>query len=978
MFGLFSTGLYAQLAVEKPKVEQYQLSNGLTIILQEDHRLPKVEGFVVTRAGSINDPADATGLAHYLEHMMFKGTTEMSTVDWEKEKPHYEKIVALYDQLGTTSDKKQREAIQQQINEESLKASQYTIPNELTKLLDNIGGLGVNAGTTYDFTLYYSGFPSSQVERWLTIYSHMFINPVFRGFQAELENVYEEYNMYSDRAMEQLNDEVRKNVFKKTPYGRPVIGYGDHLKNPSLTKLREFFDTYYVPGNMALVLCGDIDVAAVKPMIEATFGKWAAKAVPQQAMQPEDPFKGREFMKLKLGSYDMTQVYFRGVSTSDKDDMILDICSALLSNGQSGLLDELSMEGKVMYAGCSNSSQKNSGVVTLQLVPNAQAYYEGQDMSTITTAEEYKSAMRQLDLARGKAIADGEKILLAQAKRIADGDFPEWLLTSVKNTLMNNFIRRQESVSSRAQILAMYFSNNMKIEDYVNYVDQVNAITKEDVVRVAKKYFTTNYMVFQIAPGSAKKNNIEKPGYKSLEFPNAEKSSTFAESVYKMATPEQKIPYIDFSNDIKSSTLKNGTALCYTPNRVNNFFTLTLRYGVGVQKNKLLNYIGLLNSGAAGAWSAQEFKAKLANLNASLSVRADDSYTYITVNGIDESFTRVLPLVNAFLNNTVLYQNQVSRYAESARYQRKHELEDPETISSALNHYIMYGKESDYIDRPSLQELRKMKSTDLVVAFKQATQYEATFFYTGTISQTQLEQQLEQGLRMPANPLKSDGLILKEKNKVAENTVYLVNESSLQAQVRLFAIGKPFELKDQVNITAFNTYFSNGFTGLVMQELRENRSLAYGAGAGYVSPQLPGKPSYFYGVVQTQSDKIPVAMETFMGLIRNMPEKADRMANLKQYLKLSAVNRPDFREYATYIEDAKRLGYTEDPLKTLLPKYEALQFSNIADFWSQDIKSLPIATMIVGNKKQMNLKDLEKYGKIIEIKTKDLFSKEEN
>jgi predicted Zn-dependent peptidase len=224
---------------------------------------------------------------------------------------------------------------------------------------------------------------------------------------------------------------------------------------------------------------------------------------------------------------------------------------------------------------------------------------------------------------------------------------------------------------------------------------------------------------------------------------------------------------------------------------------------------------------------------------------------------------------------------------------------------------------------------------------------------------------------------KSDGLLVKEKNKIAENTIYLVNFSALQAQFALFANGKAYDPKERGLINAFNAYFSNGFTGLVVQELRENRSLAYGAGAAYVTPSLVNKPAYFVGYVQTQNDKIFTAMETFMGLVRNMPQKADRMENMKRYFNLVAVNRPDFREVPYYIESNRRLGYTDDPLKTLLPEYEKMTFEDIVGFWQQNVKDVPIATMIVGNKKYIDTKTLAKYGKIVEVKIKDLFSKDE-
>jgi predicted Zn-dependent peptidase len=953
------------------------LPNGLTVILQEDHRLPKARGVVVTRAGSINDPSDATGMAHYLEHMMFKGTTDMGTVDWEKEKVYYDKVVELYDQLGKTTNKKEREAIQLKINEASLGAAAYTIPNEFTKLLDNIGATNVNASTGYDITQYHSTFPSSQVERWLTVYSHIFEKPVFRGFQGELENVYEEFNMYSDRQDVQLDERIMQNIFKQTPYGRSIIGYPEHLKNPSLTKLQEFFRQYYTAGNMALILCGDIDAESVKPLIAATFGKWPASAAPQENFKDEAPFKGRELVKLKAGSVDEIIMAYRSVPQRHNDDLTLDICAAILNNGQSGLLDEYTTENKALYVSCNNSSMKNTGIIELEFVPNAQAYYEGPNLQFISTAEEYKSAMRQLDVARLKGRDAGEQLILSQIKRLKEKDYPDWLLESVKNTFINSFILRQESILSRASELTSYFVYDKDFDHYLNYIDNVKAITKDDVKRVAEQYFTDNYMIFQVTPGVIRNKEIEKPAYKALEFPNSEKNSAFAETFFKIQTPEQIIPYIDFEKDATQSKLKNGTTLYYTANPVNDYFSLRVRYGAGVEKLKQLKYASLLNYAGGGGFEVKTFKRRLAELNCNLYVSADDSYTSVSLSGPGANFTRALSLFSTFVNTPTLYDNQVSRLAESERINRKQQLEEPSIIADALDEYIRYGQKSEYLDRLTLQELRKLKAANITAAFKTATQYEATIFYSGTLSENQLKTQLGQHFEMTPPLHKSDGLLVKENNKITENTIYIVNFSALQAQFSLFANGKTFDPKERAIISAFNAYFSNSFTGLVFQELREYRSLAYGSGARYVTPPLVNKPSYFMGIVQTQNDKISTAMETFMGLVRDMPQKADRMENLKRYFNLIAVNSPDFRDVPYYIESSRRLGYTDDPQKTVLPEIEKMTFQDIVGFWQQNIKDIPTAIMIVGNKKNMDTKALAKYGKIVDVRIKDLFSKDE-
>lgn len=180
------------LAQGLDNLNQYKLDNGLTVILNEDHTRTEVFGYVVCKAGSKDDPADATGMAHYMEHLLFKGTETMGTTDWEKEKPHIDSIFVLYDQLGMTEDEEARKAIQLLINEQSVFANEYAIPNELDNILKELGSTGMNANTTADRTVYFNTFPPNQIERWIEVYAHRFQNAVFRSFQAELEVVYEE------------------------------------------------------------------------------------------------------------------------------------------------------------------------------------------------------------------------------------------------------------------------------------------------------------------------------------------------------------------------------------------------------------------------------------------------------------------------------------------------------------------------------------------------------------------------------------------------------------------------------------------------------------------------------------------------------------------------------------------------------------------------------------------------------------------
>jgi len=967
------------IAQQKSSVEVYTLDNGLTVILQEDHRRPEVQGFVTTRAGSVNESPNATGVAHYLEHVMFKGTQTMGTINWGKEKPHYDRIIQLYDELGKTKDRKQREAIQKQINDESLKAAEFAVPNELSRLVDEMGGTGLNAATSYDYTYYLSKFPSSQIERWLTLYSHIFGKPVFRSFQAELETIYEEYNMYADQAQSRIGEAIMSSVFKKTPYGRDIIGLPEHLKNPSLTQMQDFFNTYYVPANMALILVGNFDIDNAKELIAKTFGKLEKKPVPAAInVGDEAPFKGREFREFKMGYNDQLYLMFRTVPVRHDDDVALDVCGMLLSNGQSGLLDQLMWENKVYSASAGNRAMKNAGVFMITAIPNPQEFYEGMDPSRISTQQEYTTVVREMDRAYLKAIPGTEKMIFEEIDNLKEGHFGDWQLESIKQQLITSFERQQENVSSKASMLSYYFGNDIPLEKYTNYVETVKKITREDIMNAAKKYFNKDYLAIHMKPGNIRKISIDKPEYKPLVFPNADAKSTFAEQFSNIQTPEQEIRFVDINSDVQKVPMKNGNKIYYSKNPVNDIFSLTIRYDVGTSAIKELDYAYLLNYAGAAARETKALKGQFARLNCSYSISADDNFMYISMSGPEVNLQQASTYLNLLINQITLPNNQMNRLYLGEKNNRNYEKEEVGVLADALEEYVLYGKESEYLDRWTLKTLMSMKSEELLSAFKNATQYSATIFYSGARTANEIKTLLEQNIVFTDAPKQGKGYEERAKQAIKENVVYFVNNSSLQAQISIFANGQPYQIQDAPVIAAYNNYFGGGFTGLLMQEIREYRSMAYGAGGGYRTPGLLDKPAWFTGVIQTQNDKASAAIDVYMDLVRNMPVKAGRLDVLKSKLELSAATtRPDFRQLPMTIDYWERMGYTEDPMKAQLPIYKEMTFDDIVNFEKAYIKEQPMVIMVVGDKKRIDMKALAKYGKVVELKLSDIFSKED-
>ena len=311
-------------------LETLSLDNGLTVYLNEDHTASSVFGAVIVKGGGKRDPADATGIAHYLEHLLFKGTNKLGTIDYNQEKKILDKIELKYEELSTKKDSEKRLEIQQEINELSLLASDFAIPNELDHLLESMGGTRINAFTSDDVIVYLNKFPSNQIKKWIEVYSHRFINPVFRLFQPELEIVYEEKNRSMDNMFYRLYETYLENFFKNHPYGQQtVLGTIDHLKNPSLKKMKQYYDTYYVANNMALILTGNFNAKNIKPLIKEKFGRWKSGELIPPLNINEESFKGRELIKKRFTPIKVGLLGYRTVPVNHNDTKLLNLCNQM-------------------------------------------------------------------------------------------------------------------------------------------------------------------------------------------------------------------------------------------------------------------------------------------------------------------------------------------------------------------------------------------------------------------------------------------------------------------------------------------------------------------------------------------------------------------------------------------------------------------------------------------------------------------------
>ncbi len=303
---------------------------------------------------------------------------------------------------------------------------------------------------------------------------------------------------------------------------------------------------------------------------------------------------------------------------------------------------------------------------------------------------------------------------------------------------------------------------------------------------------------------------------------------------------------------------------------------------------------------------------------------------------------------------------------------------EPADVARALVEYIRKGQESEFLKRLTIKEISRLKTEKLLKHFKEALSYETEIHYCGKMYDADKALKIIKGnITFPDTLKATASPVFIEDNVIKENTVYFVNDpKAVQSQIYFLLNGNTFDLSLDADYDAFNDYFGGGFSGLVVQEIREYRSMAYSTGATLRTPPLKNKKNFFVGYIGTQADKTSEALDVFMGLLREMPLKTDRLQVLKSALiQESYSSRPDFREMSQTVCEWQLQGYTDDPGKIKIEKFKNMTFDSINKLYESEIKSKPVAICIVGDKSRLDMAHIAKYGTIVNIKKKILFKK---
>jgi predicted Zn-dependent peptidase len=939
---------YETVAGDPLKVRIYTLDNGLKIYLSVNKDVPRIQTYIGVRVGSKNDPPETTGLAHYFEHLMFKGTKKVGTLDYNAEKNLLDEIERLFEVYRKTADKDKRKTLYAQIDSISQEAAKIAIPNEYDKLMSSIGSRGTNAFTSYDVTAYVENIPSNQIENWAEVEADRFINPVIRLFHTELETVYEEYNMSLTSDSRKMFDTVLFTLFPNHPYGKQtILGSQDHLKNPSITNIKKYFDTYYVPNNMAICMVGDLDLDKTVKIIDKYFGKLVRKDVPELKTSPEQPITAPIVKEVVGLEAENLMIAYRLPGANTKDAAILEFINFILTNGNAGLIDlNLVQKQKILAGESSTGSLSDYSIFALTGTPK-----EGQSLDEV------------------------RNLLLEQMELLKKGEFEDWLLDAIINNFRLAKYYQQEESFYTAYLLLNSFVNQLDWADQVSLVDFQSKLTKKDIVDFCNKYFNDNYVVVYKRQGMPDQKKLDKPQITPIPTNRDNESAFLAEYKFREVSSIEPV-FIDYNKDMSKLKAKNNIEILYKQNTTNPLFSIDYVFEMGNNNDRLLGMaFDYLNYLGTSKHSAEEIKSEFYKMACYFSVSASNDRVYASIRGLSDNFDKALALLEEHLADavvdTLIWKNMVSDILKS----RVDDKADQSANFSRLRTYGQWGPKSAITNIPSAEELKSLNPQILVDKIKSLKNYEHRILYYGPSTKEQIVKIINQkhAVADKLQPVPEATKFTEQETN--ENKVYLAHYDAKQSYYSMISKGETgYNKAIEPDRQLYNSYFGGGMNGIVFQEMREARGLAYSAGASYTSPNKPDKSYYMTTMIATQTDKLADANTAFVEILNNMP-KSEKAFELAKESILSNIRTGRILREAVlwnYLR-AKEFGYDYDSRKDIFEKVKDMTLSNVEAFQEKYVKNKSYTYCILGDTNDMDMKFLNSLGKVQKLTQKEIF-----
>lgn len=925
----------------------YTLKNGLTVILSPTNKEPRVQCYVAVRAGSKTDPATNTGLAHYLEHLLFKGTDKYGSLDWAKEKVELDKIDALYEKYNKTKDPAQRKEIYKEIDRVSGIASKYAIANEYDKMMSAMGAQGTNAFTSFEQTVYTDDVPANALDKYIAVQAERFRNPVLRIFHTELEAVYEEKNRSLDNDGSLVLETLLANLFKKHNYGQQTtIGTVEHLKNPSLIEIRKYFNTYYVPNNMAVILSGDFNPDHAIAKIDKAFSYMKEKSVPEYTFAPEDAITSPVIKEVVGPDAESVTIAFRLPSNQDKDAALANLVGSILTNGKAGLIDlNLVKKQKLLKASAYSYLLVDHGLLYISASPS-----------------------------QGQSLEDVKKLVLNEIENLKKGNFDDDLIPSIVNNIKKHKIQQTESYGDRAYMLMDAFTGKLNWRDQVAYVNDLSKVTKKDIMDFANKYFGNNYVAVLKHKGERTDiEKIEKPTITPVET-NADKQSAFVKMINQMPSTPVAPVFLDYNKDLQRSKLGKAEVY-YVQNKENQLYRLNFRYKIGTLNDLKMGlaaqYIQFLGTDKK---SAEQISKEFYKIASSFRVHTADEYTFVTIEGLQENFEAAVTLYENLIQN--LKADDQALEALKARIQkyRSDVKANRNQIMQALTSYALYGPKNKYNHALSNAEIASTTSQELVDRLKKLNDVEQIVIYYGPATMGELTSKLSSLHKVPATFAKVAPAKVFKQVEQTKNQVLFTDYEMVQAETRWIRNTVPYNPAESTVIKVFNNYFGGSMGSLIFQTIRESKALAYSTYGMYRTPRKKDEKYYMLAYVGAQADKLKEAVSTMDDLLTTMPELPANLdlakAQLKKDIQTERISQDDI--IYNYL-NAKELGLTKDIRKEIYQNLDKITMNQVKAFHDKYLSKKPYTYVILASEKKLSKEELQKIGEFKKLTLEELF-----
>jgi predicted Zn-dependent peptidase len=943
---------YKYVTNDPMKARFYTLKNGLTVILSENHTEPRIQALIPTRAGSNTDPKTNTGLAHYLEHMLFKGTDKIGTQDYAKEKPVLDKIDALYEKYNKTTDTVARKAIYKEIDQASNDASKFSIANEYDKIMASMGGNGTNAFTSYEETVYTEDIPSNAIDKFLKLQAERFRMPVLRIFHTELEAVYEEKNRSLDNDGWKVQETKNAALFPTHNYGQQTtIGTIEHLKNPSLVEIRNYFNKYYVPNNMAVILAGDFNSDDVIKKIDLSMGKLKAKPVQLYNPAPEAPLKG-EIKKEVFGPTpeNITIAWRWPGALKTNERVIGTIVDEMMSNAKAGLIDlNLTKAQKVLRASSSPEWIKDYSVWQMTGTPKT-----------------------------GQSLDEVKDLLMGELTKLKKGEFDESIIKAIAANYKLNGIGQLESNQGRAYGLLndFIFTKGNNWDKTSALVDNLKFVTKQQVMDFANKYCGDGYVVVYKRKGEDKNiAKVEKPTITPIET-NRDKESDYLKQINAIPMAEIKPVWLDFNKDLQKSKIAN-TELLSVKNTENDLFRMAYRFDMGSWNSKILPVaLQYLNFLGTDKKNAEQISTEFYKLASSFNTGFTDHHISLGISGLDENFDKTIALFEDLLTNCKPDAEALERLKTNLIKQRNDAKLNKGAILSGLSLYAQYGAKNP---RTGLnltnEELNALKAEDLVAFIHDLLNYKHIVTYYGPKSAENLVVELPKAHKFATN-YKADFPQIANFTKITpEKTQVLFAEYDMvQAELNWVRPTVQFNPSLTPVIDLYNNYFGGGMASIVFQTIRESKALAYSTYAYYQTPNLATEKYNLVGYVGTQADKLPDAVVAMNELFNVFPAEEKNLAITKDNMKKSYQTERITKDgiIYTYLANKER-GIDYDERQKTFEVLDKLTLDDLKKFQGQNIANKPVTYCLVAAEKKVDLESLKKYGEVKKLTLEEIF-----